>query len=98
MDTMYLQTIRKRVSVAKRLEAAMYRRKKVFKKTSMFLYSGNILPSAQKLQAQCATDWLRSSAQAMELELDQDWYGMRSEHATTDTRKVDRVEVLKGTI
>ena len=48
-------------------------------------------------QKQRDTDWLRSSAQAMELELDQDWYGTETAPNTTDAREANGVQSLKGT-
>jgi ATP-dependent RNA helicase DDX24/MAK5 len=73
MDTMYLQAIRKRVSVARRIESALHKRKK----------------------RQRDSDWLRSSAQAMELELDRDWYGTETASTATNTQEANRVQSLK---
>ena len=49
------------------------------------------------IQKQRDTDWLRSSAQAMELELDQDWYGTETTPTTANTREANGVQSLKGT-
>ena len=48
------------------------------------------------LQTQRHTDWVRSSAQALELELDQDWYGMEAEHAPINRKEAEKVDSLKG--
>ena len=50
-----------------------------------------------RIQKQRDTDWLRSSAQAMELELDQDWYGTETTPTTINTREANGVQSLKGT-
>ena len=48
------------------------------------------------LQTRQHTDWVRSSAQALELELDQDWYGMEAELAPINRKEAEKVDNLKG--
>ena len=101
MDTSYMRDIRQRVGVAKKLEAALHRRKKVcynFRhfRTSFSFRTRLTVVLILSLQIKRETDWIQSTARALELELDQDWYGMKTD--STGTQESDREQVLKGDV